>query len=207
MATSVVDAGPGSRVEFRGVTVGPCPRCGGTGRVPDGIYEFASRAFSRLASRPTPDLQRLLEILQRFESGLATPDEVREEVDEQVPAASSLIAKMLSAEGAATAAWLAVLLMIVLDLLGRGSGPDHAHQAEVNVDQRTDLDVSVEVDVVQDLSDDEVARIVDEVLERQRLTSKAETHAAMERMQKVGRNAPCPCGSGQKHKRCHGKPG
>ncbi len=24
---------------------------------------------------------------------------------------------------------------------------------------------------------------------------------------KVGPNAPCPCGSGQKYKRCHGKPG
>lgn len=24
---------------------------------------------------------------------------------------------------------------------------------------------------------------------------------------KVGANAPCPCGSGEKYKRCHGKPG
>ena len=24
---------------------------------------------------------------------------------------------------------------------------------------------------------------------------------------KVGSNQPCPCGSGQKYKRCHGKPG
>ena len=23
---------------------------------------------------------------------------------------------------------------------------------------------------------------------------------------KIGRNAPCPCGSGGKYKRCHGKP-
>ena len=23
---------------------------------------------------------------------------------------------------------------------------------------------------------------------------------------KIGRNAPCPCGSGVKYKRCHGKP-
>ena len=23
----------------------------------------------------------------------------------------------------------------------------------------------------------------------------------------VGRNKPCPCGSGKKYKRCHGKPG
>ena len=24
---------------------------------------------------------------------------------------------------------------------------------------------------------------------------------------KVGRNAPCPCGSGKKYKKCHGRPG
>jgi preprotein translocase subunit SecA len=23
--------------------------------------------------------------------------------------------------------------------------------------------------------------------------------------EKIGRNAPCPCGSGKKYKRCHGK--
>lgn len=26
------------------------------------------------------------------------------------------------------------------------------------------------------------------------------------REMKIGRNEPCPCGSGQKYKRCHGKP-
>ncbi len=27
------------------------------------------------------------------------------------------------------------------------------------------------------------------------------------RQQKVGRNQPCPCGSGKKYKNCHGRPG
>jgi preprotein translocase subunit SecA len=26
-----------------------------------------------------------------------------------------------------------------------------------------------------------------------------------ESFEKVGRNAPCPCGSGKKHKNCHGR--
>ena len=33
--------------------------------------------------------------------------------------------------------------------------------------------------------------------------SKPETFKRTE--QKVGRNAPCPCGSGKKYKQCHGK--
>ena len=31
------------------------------------------------------------------------------------------------------------------------------------------------------------------------------TATATRRVQKVGRNAPCPCGSGKKYKRCHGQ--
>lgn len=31
--------------------------------------------------------------------------------------------------------------------------------------------------------------------------------AASRVVPKVGPNAPCPCGSGQKYKRCHGRPG
>ena len=26
-------------------------------------------------------------------------------------------------------------------------------------------------------------------------------------LEKVGRNQPCPCGSGKKYKMCHGRPG
>jgi len=34
---------------------------------------------------------------------------------------------------------------------------------------------------------------------------KAETFVRHER--KVGRNEPCPCGSGKKYKHCHGRTG
>jgi len=33
--------------------------------------------------------------------------------------------------------------------------------------------------------------------------AKPETFKRVE--EKVGRNAPCPCGSGKKYKQCHGK--
>ena len=32
-----------------------------------------------------------------------------------------------------------------------------------------------------------------------------ESQQAMGTMPKVGRNAPCPCGSGKKYKKCHGR--
>jgi preprotein translocase subunit SecA len=34
---------------------------------------------------------------------------------------------------------------------------------------------------------------------------KPKAEAAREHVPSVGRNDPCPCGSGQKYKKCHGK--
>jgi preprotein translocase subunit SecA len=31
------------------------------------------------------------------------------------------------------------------------------------------------------------------------------SHAGADNVPKVGRNDPCPCGSGKKYKQCHGK--
>jgi hypothetical protein len=39
------------------------------------------------------------------------------------------------------------------------------------------------------------------------VTQQASTQPAHSAVPKVGRNDPCPCGSGQKYKRCHGKAG
>jgi preprotein translocase subunit SecA len=35
--------------------------------------------------------------------------------------------------------------------------------------------------------------------------TKRKAQPAMRSTQKVGRNEPCPCGSGKKYKHCHGK--
>ena len=40
---------------------------------------------------------------------------------------------------------------------------------------------------------------------RPRTTAEAQTQPFVRRGQKVGRNDPCPCGSGKKYKQCHGK--
>jgi preprotein translocase subunit SecA len=44
----------------------------------------------------------------------------------------------------------------------------------------------------------------DEALEKANAESKEQPFV---RGQKVGRNDPCPCGSGKKYKQCHGKLG
>jgi preprotein translocase subunit SecA len=36
-------------------------------------------------------------------------------------------------------------------------------------------------------------------------SSQAASHVSADSVPKVGRNDPCPCGSGKKYKQCHGK--
>jgi preprotein translocase subunit SecA len=43
--------------------------------------------------------------------------------------------------------------------------------------------------------------------ERERQRSQRIRPAKPRTEPKVGRNAPCPCGSGKKYKKCHGRPG
>jgi preprotein translocase subunit SecA len=44
------------------------------------------------------------------------------------------------------------------------------------------------------------------VRDRPGVTGPGQVTAAQSRVAKVGANQPCPCGSGEKYKRCHGRP-
>jgi preprotein translocase subunit SecA len=72
---------------------------------------------------------------------------------------------------------------------------------------------------IQIVRDDELARMEEEQrrqrereLEQAKQIGSSETATPAERKpiqrneEKIGRNAPCPCGSGKKHKKCCGMP-
>jgi len=62
-------------VIFDHKTAGPCPRCGGTGHVPDGVYNFFDNVIELVQGPDSTvaDLQRLTEKLKQT----GTPIEVR----------------------------------------------------------------------------------------------------------------------------------
>lgn len=62
-------------------------------------------------------------------------------------------------------------------------------------------------DNIEDLLDEHAALIPRTILVLHKLARirSADAHAAPDRRSKVGRNDPCPCGSGQKYKRCCGR--
>jgi len=63
-------------------------------------------------------------------------------------------------------------------------------------------------DDIDDRLDEDAALIPRMILLLRRLArirEDASRSAPLPRRSKVGRNDPCPCGSGKKYKRCHGK--
>ena len=68
---------------------------------------------------------------------------------------------------------------------------------------------------VEPISEEEMAerrqRMIDRMREQMRLSAPAKSSAPVpktvqRKVPKVGRNDPCPCGSGKKYKKCHGAP-
>ena len=64
-----------TNVTFENKIVGPCPRCGGTGHVPDGVYNFSENVIELVQGPDTTvaDLQRLAAKLKQT----GTPIEVK----------------------------------------------------------------------------------------------------------------------------------
>jgi hypothetical protein len=55
-------AGSG-QIVFTNASIGPCPNCGGTGKIPDGLYEFTGSTLSIFSSWHPDRLRKLADAL------------------------------------------------------------------------------------------------------------------------------------------------
>src|SRR5919199_6231022 len=87
-----------ARITMIDNTVGPCPYCGGTGRIPDGVYELTGGVVRYLASGAVSvaDLRRLQDVLRDAQQRNATPSEIAEDIERKVPAAGGIAATFSS---------------------------------------------------------------------------------------------------------------
>jgi hypothetical protein len=199
VATNLI-GGTGS-VQLENVGVGPCPYCGGMGKVPDGLYEFAGDAVRILRSRTADELDAIRSIVERVRAGELDTEAAGAEIDRVAPGAGALSA-LLSGRSQTLAAWLAVLIALLAWLAPRASrrpSPPMSH-----------IDVTVDVGPGP-VDDAQVRRVVEQVLSEQLAQVIASPSSVTPekrqptRANKTGRNAPCPCGSGRKFKHCHAR--
>nr|WP_228281767.1 SEC-C metal-binding domain-containing protein [Rubrobacter marinus] len=165
----------------------PCPMCGRhRARVLAEEYQFVRDAekLLRRSERDAADPKRLVAFLREVRGRGRSDDEIREEAREQAPQLSGLVEELLDARpaGVDVPTWHALLdnTLRALGTARDGEGEAGLIPSQVVYDSINEYNVTT----VQPSSSGD---------------TRHETH-------KVGRNDPCPCGSGKKYKKCHGSP-
>jgi SEC-C motif len=193
IAHNIIGGSGNARVTIMNSTVSPCPYCGGTGSIPNGVYELAGSVVRYLASGAVsiPDLRRLQDVLRDAQQRKAKSSEVVSEIKRKVPSAEGITASFASPASLAMAAWLQVLLTIITVILvmrGQSSGSLTETQVEHAVEQA--------------LKSANVTR--DHPAAAAPTVAPSAPNPAVRPTGKVGWNHHCPCGSRRKYKKCCG---
>lgn len=166
----------------------PCPMCGRQrSRVLAGEHQLIRDARKLLidSDRDAGELDRLSKFLQDSQERDDSADGVREKAKEELQELSGLVEELLDASPPRieVATWRTLLVGTLRALETR---------------QEDDSDDKLEP-----------SQVIYGSLNRYNVTTVQPSPAMEDQQhapQKVGRNDPCPCGSGKKYKKCHGSP-
>jgi hypothetical protein len=201
-AEQLIGVGGGGvvQVQFEDVGVGPCPHCGGTGHVPDGIYKLGETVTRYLGALDQTEMKTLLQLATEARTQKLTAAEVATRIEEQVPKASSLAA-MLKDGATPVAAWLAVLIALLTWL-----HPLTEKQQTGPTAQQMEHAFAQALEQVQAVGPQQRGRLPKRVAIPKLARKKSERPVtAKTERPRLGPGESCWCGSGKKHKHCHGK--
>ena len=173
-----------TNIAIRNFAVSPCPYCAGKGHLPDGLYNATADTLRIVATSDTESLARLRRVLEAAQASHASTEEVASAITAETPEFGALAEILRKLRGVPIITWIMLLLAVVAVVQAEGA------------DRRLDA----------------IESKVDRVLQSVQLPAAAPqpnplaTSAnSADVVPKVGRNEPCPCGSGKKYKRCHGR--
>jgi uncharacterized protein YecA (UPF0149 family) len=169
------------------VSVGPCPHCGAMGSIPDGTYRSLGETAEYFASHTaSPEHLRVLRtVLAQARDQGATQDETATAVDEALPGQNLGDAIRKLPESASALFWLQMLTILVMFLAIAVAHYDATHAAKP-------------------ITSTDVQEMIAQAANAAAAQPPPAPPKPFRRQQRIGRNDPCPCGSGKKFKRCHG---
>lgn len=173
---STYEVNNSTNITFSGCASGPCPACGHMGHIPDGVYNFIGNTIELLSgpARTVAELQRLAAILKNAKEKQSSHQEISKEIDKELPELSSL-KDILPKTRTELYAFIAIVISVIALL---------ANQPQSKEPQKI-----------------EVNNVINNIY--QQLPQTPETkNPIQKKSKKVGRNEPCPCGSGKKYKKC-----
>jgi hypothetical protein len=121
-------------IMFTGCTAGPCPKCGGTGEVPDGVYDFVGEAM-RVVAAPSCSrerLERIAAILAQARQAGAPAAQVVDALKLEAPELSDLARRILVPRTRAELAGFLVVLLMVVQIYLMAKPPSQPSEAELN---------------------------------------------------------------------------
>jgi len=126
-ATGLI-GGEGRNIQMGGARVGPCPTCGGVGRVPDGTYDLIDDTLRvvRAAAFDKGALDGLIQLLEGRAKGKVTDEEVIERVETEAPTLVPTIKGYLAKSDPAS--WLALLIAILMMIQSASASPPSAEE-------------------------------------------------------------------------------
>jgi hypothetical protein len=121
-AEGVIAGSGATNIQITGSKVGPCPRCGGMGSIPDGIYDLQDDTLKviQAAATTSEDLQDLITLLESLREGEASSAEVIETVAREVPDLAPVVRKGLAKSDPTK---LIALLIAIVTLYLQASTP------------------------------------------------------------------------------------
>jgi len=178
---SPIEVKNAKEIGFYNIGIGPCPKCGGTGHIPDGLYNFIDNTIEFLSgpSRSVSELQQLASLLNKAKENNYSAEQISEKIQEELPELASL-RDILPKTRTELYAFLTIILTALSILIGQ-INKGATNKIEVNQvvnlinQQNTMIDVHPHADAIQ---------------------------KKQEEKKKTGRNDPCICGSGKKYKKC-----
>jgi SEC-C motif len=79
-------------ITMTNVSLGPCPVCGGFGKIPDGVYQYAARSIEllRTASTDVRQFENLRSILEVAQRDRYEPKRLAETIERETPVFAGL---------------------------------------------------------------------------------------------------------------------
>ncbi len=172
-----------------------CPRCGGAARIVEGEFNVRDGVFEALRSTRLDRelLQRFAGIARQANDGTLPMEEAAARIAEDAPVLGRLLERVpISARQAFIWVLLQALVILTAQLVAESRDHSATSATVEHAIQRNDAIVH-----------SELQRAVEQALEDFR--SHQDDPPAVTHETKPGRNAPCPCGSGRKYKKCCGR--
>lgn len=184
--------------------VGYCPKCGSQGHTLDGTFDFIDNSIKILSAstRTIDELSRLENILNEAIKEKQSQQFISKRIKDEIPTLANfsiLVPKNTSD--------LYTFLTFVLTLVIYLTPFFQSHQKlpELSTDQIVEMIVhSNELGKQQIRHEKTYNSSNTKKQASSKVKNSGEIGSVLQKGQKIGRNDPCPCGSGSKYKKCHG---